>query len=96
MKQQTIGDFIADSLDKKKFRKRLESLNKQPRESYARCEHCPDEANYHKESELFWDDTVEGYLCEECLKEEERGREAEDEVNRIIEEEKINHYKGGI
>lgn len=65
-------------------------------EMYAICAHCPDEANYHKESELFWDAELECYLCERCLGEEERAREAEADRENIIENEKKFHHKGGL
>jgi len=80
MKQQTIGDFIADSLDKKKFRKRLESLNKKPCKAY-RCDDC---GYYYDEGDIFKID--DAYLCARCA----------DDRDTIVENEKKFHHKGGI
>ena len=66
------------------------------REPYAQCGHCPDEANWHRESELLWDDECGCYLCERCLREEEEAREAEADKENIIENEKKFHHKGGL
>jgi len=103
-KQQTLGDVLADpprmgreSDIVKRMKRNVRKFDEyEARETYAVCIHCPDEANYHKENELFWDDECEGYLCERCLGEEEEAREVESEARIIIEQEKKFHHKGGI
>ena len=97
---KTIGEILADPPRMgetpefvKEVQEKIRKLDKiDRRESFARCEHCPDEANYHKESELFWDDEY-GYLCEKCLADVEREREELEEQERLAKEEAINHYK---
>jgi len=63
-KQQTLGDVLADpprmgreSDIVKRMKRNVRKFDEyEARETYAVCIHCPDEANYHKENELFWDD----------------------------------------
>ena len=92
IKGQTIGEVLSQPplIRTSKVLERMERNVKafdeyERREAYSVCNHCPELAKYHKESELFWDDEC-GYLCMDCLKEEEEARD-------IIAEEERNHHK---
>jgi hypothetical protein len=77
--------------------KRFDGYEKKEKDDsrFFRCGHCNPIANLFPESEIFWDDEC-GYLCERCLGEEERAREAEAEVRIIEDNEKKFHDKGGL
>ena len=73
MKEQTLGDFIADSLDIEKFQKRIESLNKQPHKGHL-CDAC---GLYFDEGDIY---PVDGkYLCIRCMDDRDKIREEENE-----------------
>lgn len=93
-KQETIGDILStpprmgESGFVEEVEEKLKKLDAYERVHGFICNHCPDEANWHPADEIFPDDEC-GDLCEACLKEEEKARDA-------IEAEKKFHHKGRI
>jgi len=101
-KQQTLGDVLADpprmgreSDIVKRMKRNVRRFDEYEESEFFRCNHCNPNANLFPGDEIFWDDE-HGWLCERCLGEEERAREAEADRKNIIENEKELHHKGGI